>query len=90
MPTPRSDPAAVATSDGRIFVIGGADNTATGLATVEIYTIASNSWASGPKLNYPRASLAAAITKDGHIYAIGGAGAVGSAVSLPIVEVYNP
>jgi hypothetical protein len=75
MPSPRTDLAAVATPDGRIFAIGGAvyaSGRYSPTVTVQIYTIATDSWSSGPPLPSPRSELAATLGSDGRIYAFGG------------------
>ena len=75
MPSPRTDLAAVATPDGRIFAIGGAVYAAgrySPTVTVQIYDIATDTWSSGPPLPSPRSELAATMGADGRIYAFGG------------------
>ena len=75
MPSPRTDLAAVATPDGRIFAIGGAVYAAgrySPTVTVQIYDIATDTWSSGPPLPSPRSELGATLGGDGRIYAFGG------------------
>ena len=75
MPSPRTDLAAVATPDGRIFAIGGAVYAAgrySPTVTVQIYDIATDTWSSGPPLPSPRSELGATLGADGRIYAFGG------------------
>lgn len=81
MRTRRTGLAAVATPDGRIFVMGGLYGGPSGttsctnaghiLDTVEVYNIATNTWTFETPLNRPRYALRAAFA-DGVIYAIGG------------------
>ena len=75
MPSPRTDLAAVATPDGRIFAIGGAVYAAgrySPTVTVQIYDIATDTWSSGPPLPSPRSELGATLGGNGRIYAFGG------------------
>ncbi|HEV3085290.1 MAG TPA: kelch repeat-containing protein, partial [Gemmataceae bacterium] len=89
MPTPRSGLAAVTGPDGRIYAIGGLDilRSPEPLATVEAYTVATNTWTTVASMPTPRQLLAAAVGPDGLIYAIGGADASGN--PLHTVEAYN-
>ena len=89
MPTPRSGLAAVTGPDGRIYAIGGLDflRSPQPLATVEAYTIATNTWTTVASMPTPRQLLAAAVGPDGRIYALGGADAAGN--PLNTVEAYD-
>src|SRR2546427_4976019 len=89
MPTPRSALAAVTGPDGRIYAIGGVDTLRSPepLATVEAYTVATNTWTTVASLPTPRQLLAAAVGPDGRIYALGGADAAGN--PLHTVEAYT-
>jgi N-acetylneuraminic acid mutarotase len=90
MPTGRGGVAAALGRDGRIYVMGGlsgsADNLSV-LATTEVYTPATNTWAAVAPMPTARYALAAATGPDGRIYAIGGSGLSGP---LSTVEVYTP
>jgi N-acetylneuraminic acid mutarotase len=81
----RDGAAAVAGSDGRIYVIGGL-NASGSLNTVEAYDPATNSWSYVASMNTPRDGLGATVGSDGQIYAVGGEN--GPEV-LATVEVYN-
>ena len=57
--------------NGRIYRISGTQNNSSATATVDIYTISTNSWAAGPA--YPLAVFApVAMAYNGYIYAAGG------------------
>src|SRR5262249_52486258 len=74
LPAPRFlAAAATASSDGRIYVLGGAhDEGATSVASsVSIYDPAANVWRRGPRLPSKRYELAAAAA-PGKLFAIGG------------------
>ena len=71
-PTPLVFPAATVDQRGRIYLIGGANQSGT-TNQVSIYDPVFNSWTSGPPLLQSVAGLGAATGKDGRIYAIGGA-----------------
>ncbi len=85
MPTARQNLAAATGSDGRIYAIGGNNNTGS-LSTVEAYTPSSNTWATVASMSTPRSGLAAAAGADGRTYAIGGF----NNGSLSTVEAYTP
>ena len=72
---PRTDLAAVGTADGRIFAVGGYAKFPAGFlptVTVQVYSIASNTWSLGPPLPSARGGLAATLGADGRIYVFGG------------------
>jgi N-acetylneuraminic acid mutarotase len=90
MPTPRSELAAVAGADGRIYVIGGHGASGAG-RLVEIYDPGADSWTTGAQMPTSRGDLAAVLGSDGKIYAIGGDYASVSDPGASIVaEVYDP
>jgi N-acetylneuraminic acid mutarotase len=74
VPTPRYGHAAAA-AGGKLFVLGGSakrsDGADRGLATVEIYDPATDSWISGPPMPLPIGDAAVAVAKE-RIYIIGG------------------
>jgi uncharacterized protein YkwD/N-acetylneuraminic acid mutarotase len=85
LPAARSDLAAAALPDGRVFAVGGQDSTQI-VNTVEVYSPASKGWSTGPPLPSARSGLAAVTGGDGKIYALGGQGA-----GVPgEVDVYDP
>src|SRR5207302_424781 len=66
--------ASVAGADGRIYVIGGLDDTNNVVSNnVYAYTIATDTWAALASLPTARSMLGAAVGSNGRIYAIGGA-----------------
>jgi len=74
LPAPRFSFAAVTGHDGRIYAIGGTEirNSNNPQATVDAYTISSNSWSGVTPMPTARGALAAATGPDGRIFAIGG------------------
>jgi hypothetical protein len=80
----RDGAAAVAGTDGRIYVMGGFDSGS--LNSVEAYDPATNAWSFATSMNTPRDGLAAVLGLDGQIYAIGGENGPDG---LATVEVYN-
>ena len=74
------------TVDGRIYVIGGAKNAVSPLATVESYDPATDTWSPKADMPTPRAGMAVC-EMGGQIYAIGGT--IGMA-NKTAVEVYDP
>jgi hypothetical protein len=70
VPTPRSEVAAAA-AGGEIYVIGGFAEGLETVRKVEVYTVATNTWITGPRLpigvNHPMAT-----SFDGEIYVFGG------------------
>ncbi len=94
--TPRAALTAATGPDGRIYAIGGTrcspDCGGPALATVEVYTPSSNSWASAASMASPRAGFATAVGSDGRIYALGGSSS-GSGAFVDVwasSEVYTP
>jgi len=67
--------AAVASHDGRVYLIGGRLGDAASVR-VDIYDVGADSWARGPNLPEPRTGLAAAVV-DGRLHVLGGANAAG-------------
>ena len=86
LPAARSQLAAVAGADGRIYAIGG-NGSGGPLAVVEGYAPESNSWTRWNDLTTPRAGLAA-VSAAGTLYAIGGSDAAGNV--LATVEIADP
>jgi N-acetylneuraminic acid mutarotase len=86
MPIASVFPAALLASNGRIYVIGGA-NSATGvLDTVQEYDPAMNTWTTRAPMPTGRWSLSAVQSSNGKIYAIGG----NRNGALRTVEAFDP
>jgi len=87
MPTPRRNLCAAALRS-RIFAIGGRDYVGgPPYTTVEVFTPATNSWATSASLPTARFD-AGAVTVGDRLYVIGGTGAAQTAVNA--VEMFNP
>jgi len=71
MPTARTQLAAVAASNGKLYAMGGTTD-AGPLATVEEYDPVSNRWTARASMPTARYGLAAAAASNGKVYAIGG------------------
>jgi N-acetylneuraminic acid mutarotase len=58
---------------GKIYVVGGFDNTTNGVvqSLVQIYDVANNSWSTGSNMPGPRANIYASVV-NGLIYILGG------------------
>jgi hypothetical protein len=87
MGTPRIWHAAAPLQDGRVLVVGGSVDGAGGpggLATTELYSPATGTFAPGPPLGVIRNGAVAAPLKDGRVLVAGGRGPLFSA------QVYNP
>jgi hypothetical protein len=89
MHTARFHHAAVRAANGRIYAIGGVDQSLSPLSTVEEYDPSTDTWQTVASLTAPRVSLAAAGTRDGRIFAIGGTHD-GSVAVAETVEAYLP
>jgi N-acetylneuraminic acid mutarotase len=76
MPTARIGLGLVATSDGKLYAIGGQDTSANDVTTVEEYDIATDTWTTVTPISVPRRDLGAAVTA-GKIYAVGGENSTG-------------
>jgi N-acetylneuraminic acid mutarotase len=74
LPTPRQAMGADLGADGRIYVVGGAPSYAhpRPMAVVEIYDPETDTWETGPSMNYARRGHAVVATPEGKLYAIGG------------------
>lgn len=90
MSTPRFGLTAVTGVDGRIYVMGGGNCNGcfSPLATLEIYSPSSNTWANGADLPIALGGATAALGSDGNIYLIGGESSC-SNCPLSSVFVYN-
>jgi len=73
MPTPRWLLGVVAGANGKIYAIGGEDETGV-LATVEEYDPISDAWTTKTNMPEPRAAFASVSASNGKIYVIGGFG----------------
>jgi N-acetylneuraminic acid mutarotase len=87
MPTPRSRMGVARGGDGRIYVIGGHDESFSRVRVVEAYSPATNSWERVAPLPTVRSFLAVTTSLDGLIYAIGGYDGLGPTKR---VDVYSP
>ena len=85
MPAGRQSMGAALGADGRIYVIGGADQYSNPApkAEVFIYDPKMNTWSEGPPLNHPRYHHAVVATPDGRIWAIGGTNGTNRWGALP-------
>src|SRR5213075_3082754 len=90
MPTARTDLAAVAGADGKLYAIGGrVGGSASGV--VEVYDPTTDSWTTRAPMPTPRYGLAVVRGTDGRIYAIGGNyKSVQDAGASIVAEVYDP
>jgi kelch-like protein 17 (actinfilin)/kelch-like protein 20 len=88
LPAPRMGLAAATGSDGRIYVMGGADLIGGILSTVEAYNPSTNRWTAVAPMPTARSSLTAVTGSDGRIDAIGGFDSSFSV--LTTVESYDP
>jgi N-acetylneuraminic acid mutarotase len=84
MNTPRAYLAAVATSNGRIYAIGGSTDLTNPLNTVEEYNPGTNTWTTRANTPTARYLLGAALGSNTRLYAIGGT--IGSGSALATVE----
>jgi len=67
---PRWGLAAVASND-YVYALGGIDEAGDSCASMEVYSLSTDSWADAPAMNEARYNVGAAITGD-FIYAVGG------------------
>ena len=97
MPGVRAGGKAVATDDGRIYIIGGYNETQTALSSVLIYDTnqePDSAWSDGPDLNVARQDLMSVAYED-RLIVFGGYDAVGLGVmeveelSVPPVGISN-
>ncbi|MBD3161749.1 MAG: hypothetical protein GF346_05750 [Candidatus Eisenbacteria bacterium] len=92
IPTVRWAPASV-TLDGRMYVIGGQEETPphAALSVVEVYDPATDTWATAAPLPTSRWGAMVAVGDDGRIYVIGGCtGDISSFTTTSANEVYDP
>ena len=74
-------------SDGRIYLVGGMDESGVARSSVQAYDRVTNTWTAGPELNAPRYTHAVTAGADGRIYALGG---TETGPSVASVEVLDP
>lgn len=93
MPTERVGFGIAATSEGKIYVIGGLDDDSDGpinvYNTVEEYDPSTDIWSTKQNMPTARFWLGAATSSNGKIYAIGGTDPYGAG-RLNVVEEYDP
>ncbi|TAK19006.1 MAG: kelch-like protein [Myxococcaceae bacterium] len=77
MPVARGYARAATAADGRIWVVGGRDQTSY-LSSTSVYDPASNTWAAGPSLPGNRSAAGMTLGPDGRLYVAGGEAAVGA------------
>ncbi len=96
MSTARVLHSAVRLNDGRVLVIGGADQNANTLSSCEIYDPATNSFSGTGSMGTPRVLHGAALMADGRVMVAGGTDTLSSNVTdvvtgtLNSAEIYNP
>lgn len=96
MSTPRVLHSAVELNDGRVLIIGGADQNANVLSSCEIYNPATNSFSPTGSMGTNRVLFGAAKLDDGRVVVTGGTDTLDSNVVnvvtgvLRSTEVYNP
>lgn len=75
LPTARSDLAALAMGNGKIYVFGGCDASSSVVGDVDVYTIATNTWSAAPPpdMPTPRAAFYQVGFVGPRIYVMGGA-----------------
>ncbi|XP_076807804.1 uncharacterized protein LOC143451252 isoform X1 [Clavelina lepadiformis] len=86
MKVPRCALAAAVTVNGKIYVVGGANEKEDQLSSGEYYTPASNKWADISPMKQPRCRLAVVACKE-YVYAMGG---FGNDEFLSSVERFHP
>jgi len=90
MPTPRTD-LSTSALDGKIYVIGGDRGSIyQGIATVDVYDPATDTWTTAPDMPTPRVGPRTSVV-DGKIYVIGGISTVSSGgTAYGTIEEYDP
>lgn len=76
--------------DGRIYYIGGIDESMNTHAEVEVYDPATNLWSFVAPLPLTLQDAAAATGSNGRIYVMGGVQALDSTTPLDVMFVYDP
>ena len=87
MPTPRGELAVAASTNGKIYAIGGIGRSGAILDIVEEYDPKTDTWTSKAPMPTARYCLAAALASNDMIYAIGG---LYGCSPVNIVEEYDP
>ncbi len=92
MPVAKASFGMVGAPDGRVYVIGGtpSGNQNQGVATVEVYVPATDTWTTVASLKHPRAAGGAVIASDGRIWMIAGYSPDTGGDISPYVEIYGP
>jgi N-acetylneuraminic acid mutarotase len=88
LPTPRSEIAGAALK-GKIYIIGGYDQSGQSTATVEVYDPIADRWTNAAPLPQPLDHTAAATSYDGKLYVVGGGYLGGDTLSNKLF-IYDP
>lgn len=95
MGTARALHLAVPLQNGKVLIVGGADDTGTVLSTCELYDPATNSFAPTGSMNSPRVLHAATLLADGRVMVAGGTSSLVDTVAaitstLNTTQFYDP
>jgi hypothetical protein len=90
MSFPRDAAASARLLDGRVFVAGGEDNTATAIAAVELYNPTTGTWTLTSNMSTARVNPTATLLNNGKVLVVGGYSIDDNSFPLASAELYDP
>jgi len=90
MLTPRSKHTATLLSDGKVLIVGGAQNSDNPVSSAEIFDPSTGTFHATGSMANPRADHTATLLSNNKVLVTGGRRTLDAATALNTTEIYNP